>query len=230
MSTRKVRLSLTVHNGHLIVSINGRTALIDTGCPVTLGVGKAFEIADKSTPLHEDFFGITVDSIAEPVGYPLDLVIGMDVLRHFSVRLSIASAQIVLGDKCGEAGETLEVGSWFGAPTVPIVVKGKPVEVIFDTGAPTSYLSASLIKGYEFVEKRTDFYPLKGTFEVDVFKVPVKVGSLEKDLEIAAMEGVMAHMLESNGMPGILGSELLRYTDVTLTMAKDAITLTELAA
>jgi hypothetical protein len=31
-------------------------------------------------------------------------------------------------------------------------------------------------------------------------------------------------------MPGILGTEVLRYTDVTLTMAKDAITLTELAA
>ena len=54
--------------------------------------------------------------------------------------------------------------------------------------------------------------------------------SLEKDLEIAAMEGVMADMLEVNGMPGILGTEVLRYTDVTLTMAKDAITLTELAA
>ena len=39
MSTSKVRLPLTVHDGHLIVSINGRKALIDTGCPVTLGVG-----------------------------------------------------------------------------------------------------------------------------------------------------------------------------------------------
>ena len=171
-----------------------------------------------------------MDSIADPVGYPLDLVIGMDLLRHFSVKFSVASREIVLGDKCGEAGEMLEVGSWFGVPTVPMVVDGLTLEAIFDTGAPTSYLPASLVRGHEFVERRTDFYPLKGTFVVDVFKVPVKVGSLEKHLEIAAMEGVMADMLESNGMPGILGTDVLRYTDITLTMAREAITLTELAA
>ena len=230
MSTRNVRLPLTVHNGHLIVSINGRTALVDTGCPVTLGVGEPLTIGDTTVPLHEDFCGITVESIAEPVGYPLDLVIGMDLLGRFTVTFSMASGEIVLADGCDEVGEALNVGSWFGVPTIPIRVGAREIDVIFDTGAPTSYLSASFLEEGEFVETRTDFYPLKGTFDVDVFRVPAKVGSLDTNLEFAAMNGVMADMLESNGMPGILGTEILRYRDVTLAMARDAITLTEFAA
>ena len=49
-------------------------------------------------------------------------------------------------------------------------------------------------------------------------------------LEIGAMNGVLAEMLEPSGMPGILGTEILRYTDVTLAMARNAITLSGQAA
>jgi hypothetical protein len=223
-ATHELRLPMSVFGGHLIVDVHGRKALVDTGCPVTLGTGAPLEVVGRSFTLHEDFFGITVKSIAESVGYPFDIVIGMDVIGGFDVSFSIARREIVIGTAKSMLGEALPVGNWFGAPTFPIRVNGTMHNVIFDTGAPISYLSERIVRGFEFVETRTDFFPLRGTFETDIYKVLVTIGATEKTLQFGAMNGVLAEMLEPSGMPGILGTEILRNTDVILAMAKEAIT------
>jgi hypothetical protein len=218
-----VHLPLTVHEGHLIIEVGGRKALVDTGCPVTLGRGEALSIGGRHFELHDSFHGITVESVTEPVGYPFEILIGMDVLGEFVSTFSVKRAEVILRVAFEPEGDVLELGTWFGVPTMPITVNDLMHRVIFDTGAPTSYLSARLVQEFEFVGTRLDFFPLKGRFENDIHKVPVTIGSERKSFELAAMKGTLASMLEPSGMPGIIGTDLLRDADVTLSMASRTI-------
>lgn len=223
---RAIRLPLIVHEGHLVVEVEGRRALIDTGCPETLGRGVPLSIGGRSFELHESFHGITVESISEPVGCPFEIVIGMDVLSSYDVTFSFKRAEVVLWTVYEPEGDVVRLGSFFGAPTIPIEVNSEMHKVIFDTGAPVSYLSERFIREFELIENRTDFFPLWGTFETAVRRVPVTIGSTERMLPVGGMNGVLSEMLEPSGMPGILGTEIFKLADVTLSMARNAITLT----
>ena len=222
-SNGAVRLPLTVHEGHLITEVGGRKALVDTGCPVTLGNGEPLSIGGKDFALHDHFHGITVESVSEPVGYPFEILIGMDVLGKFVSTFSLKSGEVILREAFETKGDELELDTWLGVPTMPIAVDGVVHRVIFDTGAPTSYLSERFVEEFEFVGTREDFFPLKGNFENDIHEAPVTVGSKTKSFELAAMKGTLASMLEPSGMPGILGTDLLREADVTLSMANKTI-------
>ena len=109
--------------------------------------------------------------------------------------------------------------------TVPLEVDGETHNVIFNTGAPTSYVSERIVREFEFVETRSDFLPNRGTFGTDIRRVPVTIGATERMLEVGGMNGVLAEMLEPSGMPGILGTEILHLADVTLLMAGKTIAL-----
>ena len=218
-----LRLPISVFEGHLIVDFDGRKALVDTGCPVTLGRGELLSIGGRDFELHDNFHGITVKSVAEPVGYPFEILVGMDVLGEFITSFSLRNAELILNESIESEGEVLDLDIWFGVPTIPIVVGGVLHRVIFDTGAPTSYLSAKYVEEFEFVGTRKDFFPLKGSFESKIYRVPVNVGKKTRFFELAAMKGALASMLEPSDMPGILGTELLSVADVTLSMATQSM-------
>ena len=126
---------------------------------------------------------------------------------------------MIFSDAYEPKGDELGVNTWFGVPTMPVVVDGVTYRVIFDTGAPTSYLSAGLVSEFEYVDTRMDFFPLKGSFENDIYSVPIVIAGKAMSFEMAAMKGTLASMLEPSGMPGIIGTGLLSHADVTLSTA-----------
>jgi hypothetical protein len=170
-----------IHGGHVLAEIGGKTCLIDTGSPVTVGnrspftmLGMRFEVAPKYGP-------VTIEQIAESVGTGLDYLIGLDVLQEFPWDIDLEEGRITIY----EAGLPPEItsgwyemkcGSFLGGPMLEFVLNGKRLQGFLDTGAPTQYAPSDAYLGPP-TGLVDDFFPGIGGFKATHYEVTFEVGN-----------------------------------------------------
>ena len=213
------QLPMVVHEGHLIAELGEHKALLDTGSPGSIGDIGSLEFRGKRFELAPDFMGVTAQALVEQVGYDFDLLVGMDLIGEFGVTFSSRDAAVTFEEVGESGGEGLPLASLLGVPVVSIEIGDENYKAIFDTGAPISYLPKDVIGSYPLVGTRTDFYPTKGTFEVAVRHVPIRIGDESFEMDIGEMDEGLASLVGMIGIRGIIGSSILEFADVTLSMA-----------
>ena len=223
---------------HIIADVDGRPFLVDTGSPLSFGFdtqGHEIRVLEtlnprfRAQPLPGKVVAAIRSAIHSHVCSDIVGVLGMDLLSQFDSHFSLPRGTLTLTRfRRVRGGDfSLPLEPFNGLPVVgPLVIAGRAVRAIWDSGAPTSYLTEPrLLDGYEYECDRNDFHPLSGsdTFRVRVHSVPV---------ELAAQGGLirlrMALLPEGidSGGQHILGSELLNYFELSLCLRDGVVHFT----
>ncbi|MCX7991879.1 MAG: hypothetical protein N2999_07600, partial [Proteobacteria bacterium] len=168
--------------GHIIIDIDGKRALIDTGAPFTFGSGD-FQLCGKSyTPLT-NFMGNTIESICKLSGMNFDILIGNDVLSKQNIRIRWKEGFIDFGDDIDEYDYVQQYNNFMGVIVFPIKISGQDTNAILDTGAFISYISDDLVLDREKSEEIEDFHPLAGRYKTDIYIIPVCLNVRDVELQ-----------------------------------------------
>ena len=231
-------LPLRKINDHIVADVNGRPFLVDTGSPLSFGFDaegdaipalRTLNSRFSAQPLPGEIVGAIHSAIHMHVSDDIVGVLGMDVLARFDSRFSLARGILTLSRSRplhgGDFALPLELFSRI--PLVgPVVIAGRAVRALWDSGAPTGYLTEpSLLDGSQYIADRDDFHPLSSpaAFRVSVHSVPVELAS----------QGGLAHLrmallpecIDSGGQH-ILGCELLDHFDLSLCLRDGVVRFT----
>lgn len=198
--------ALRIVDGHLLVDRDGETHLIDTGIP-----------HDMEAPAI----------VSRMLGQPVNRLIGCATLEHGPITIDWPAG--VLRHERTRDAEAEEIPLRrlaFGLPSVTIRHQGRAQDAVLDTGAPLSYAPPTAVEGLVPVRRCTDFMPMIGTFEVDVYRTTLEVGSIVLDLEVGVLPPLLQMALQLLTPTGwILGSALFRDRVVTLDLANERMYL-----
>lgn len=192
--------------GHLIASVDGLEVLIDTGSPVSFGRGVLTMGRDpKPRRLEADVAGFTIDDILREIRRlpgaeglaRLDALIGRDILGGCDLSINWPEGKL-----------NLRPDTQRGIPSTQAFVDGDRVRVIFDTGAPLSYISPRLARGEPRVGQAEDFYPLEGTYKVDLVEKMMAVGWKSVYLPVAVAPPFVEALM--GGADAIIGTDVLK--------------------
>lgn len=202
---------LTVHEGHVLIEVDGRRYLVDTGSPWSLGRAPVRLAGREFAMQAADLMGHTSEALAEMVGTPFDGLLGTDILGELDFEVSLRDGTLTLSEALLEMPGGLPVESLQGVPLIECVVEGRPVHLFFDTGAPLSYLSEACVQGCAALGEVEDFHPLLGRFRVSTFSVPVSAWGQSMTIRAGQMPMVLEMALTLGGADGILGTEVLQH-------------------
>lgn len=229
---RSGMFELPIHeiHGHIVADVDGRTFLVDTGSPLSFGFDGSGAAIDalkmlsprfRAQPLPGQIMRTISSAIHKHVSQEIVGVMGMDVLSQFDSSFSLHRGTMTLSQfqrlRVGDFALPLELFN--GIPLAgPVVIAGRAVRALWDSGAPTSYLAEpSLLDGAEYMCDRNDFHPLSGTetFRVSVYAVPVELASQGGLVHLPM--ALLPESVDSGGQH-ILGSELLNHFEVSLCL------------
>ena len=202
---------LTQHEGHLLIDVEGRRYLVDTGSPSSIGRAPVRLAGREFAMQTGDLMGNTCESLVEMVGTPFDGLIGTDILGEFDLEISLGEGTLTLSVALLEMAGGLPVESLQGVPIVECQINGQPVRMFFDTGAPLSYLSEACVQGCTALGEVEDFHPLLGRFRVPTFSVPVQAWGQRMNVRAGQMPTLLEMALSLGGADGILGTEVLQH-------------------
>ena len=72
--------NIDLFDGHLIFANNGLKVLVDTGSPFSIGKDPHFEFMGQQYHCNEG-----ISTISEMMGYDIDVLMGMDVLKMMGI-------------------------------------------------------------------------------------------------------------------------------------------------
>jgi Ca-activated chloride channel family protein len=68
-------------NGHLVTIIEGKSVLIDTGVPISIGKMPEFHFINEVHSLSQKYMGVTLKYLEKMVGTSIDILMGTDILK-----------------------------------------------------------------------------------------------------------------------------------------------------
>jgi len=197
------------HGGHVLADIGGKTCLIDTGAPSTVGED-AFVLLGRRFPTEREYFGVTCEGLRGFVGTHIDFLIGTDVLNTFPWKLDWHGGTVTFYRGGHDFnGTVVPVRSVFGSPVVPFTIGGVEYEGVLDTGAPLQFCPRDW-EGGAYVRDQQDFFPIGGAFTAKVYRVGFRFGDREIDGEFGKMPAALGSPLKMLGLGWILGSDVLK--------------------
>jgi hypothetical protein len=202
-------------------------AMIDTGCPVLVGL-TPFEFLGKTYPAVADYFGVTVENLSRHVGFPIDFLVGTDVLREHPWTLDWEKSLVTFHTGPRISAEplpaVLPLGETFGVPTVPFRAAGFEANAILDSGAPLQFCPKRAVAGLAPVREQEDFFPNSiGKFTTPVFRLPVEFAGERFESEFGFLPQELQAGLEFAGIEWILGYDVLRRRPMTFDLSKNRL-------
>ncbi|MDW7730386.1 MAG: hypothetical protein SCJ94_10340 [Bacillota bacterium] len=203
--------SLSVYDRHLILDMNGLKVLLGSGVSTSFGSKPLVLLAQKRL-LASNFIGTDAATISKYIGTRVDCVIGGDILKdlYFNIDLNKEEASFSATPQ-DQRGEVLPVTLVLNVPVVEIDLIGRPVRLFLDTGAKVSYLHSKLFKNYPEANLESDYYPGLEPFDVQTYKVPIKIAAINISVNFGHLPELLEVALLMAGCSGILGHDLFRY-------------------
>ena len=198
--------------GHLIVGLDGRQWLIDTGAPASFGTGGDLPLCGQQYEIPSNYMGFDQSELSGLIHHPVDGLLGADILNELDWILNLGEGTLsVSAAPMQLVGTVVAIASFvMGVPIVEIVAAGETEAVFFDTGAPISYLVNTDLSVYPDCGVQKDFYPGFGEFKKQTHRVPLQVGRLSMELVCGALPDILGMTLGLAGTSGILGNEPMK--------------------
>ncbi|MBN2567905.1 MAG: hypothetical protein JXB42_00595 [Deltaproteobacteria bacterium] len=168
-------------NGHIVMQVDDRFLLLDTGAPTSLGEDSV-SIGDRSYTVEDNYLGITADYLTREIGSRIDGLIGADVIADFTMTIDPLRKEIVFGCSAVDFPVSIPVDNFMGIPIMDVSVNGSHIRAFFDTGAHLSYINPEFFDGIAPAGQMEDFYPGVGRFTTDTFKLETLIGGEELNL------------------------------------------------
>ena len=219
-------MPLDILTGHPFITLDGRRWLFDTGSPVSFGSSAHLTIGEHTAAIAPNYFGCTAETITRYTGIECAGLLGGDVINRFDWILNVRAGRIsYTSDAPEHVGERHQLYDVLGIPLIDARVRGQPRRMIFDTGAQYAYAEEDMLDGLPIIGRQTDFLPGMGTFEIDLRRVPVQIGSVALTLECGSLPGMFAMALMLTGAAGIVGSAALHQATIAYAPRRGALFL-----
>ncbi len=222
--SRMANYLFQLHHGHIIVNVEGRPYLLDSGAPFSVGY-EAMHIGGQCFPVEFSYMGVTASYLSEHIGVPIEGMIGADVLREFNVSVFTAERMVQFHHQPPSGDIVLPVHERGELPVINIKVNGRVRRMFFDTGAPICYLLPDALLGTVPEGRHEDFYPLLGNFLTPIYSLPVELGGHRRQFRFGEVPEELRAMLQSADVAGMIGTELLRHFGMSLSLSEKVMRL-----
>lgn len=218
---------LFVFDGHLLFEYDGLTVLIDSGSPVTISALDRINFMGTTFWCKELFMDNNIQDIGRWMGHDVDIMMGLDVLSHFSILVDIQEAKITFSNEpLSQDGVKLLMEQCNGFFTVNLTIKETPVKMIFDTGAKISYINSDFTQNLEPICERDDFSPLiNARYKTPIYQFNAEAGGKQFNAEFGNLPAQLASLLGQYGVDGFIGHDLFKAFKVAIDFENSEITL-----
>jgi len=200
---------------HVVIDVDGRKVLIDTGSPVSIGKLTSWTFLGRPVNLLEELHGFNLDYLSQQVGMPLDVLMGMDVLKDYNLLIDDQVGTVIFspdGFMMPYITRLPLTEYLMKVPAVEVEVEGHQMKLVLDTGARFSFLPNNFIIDREEKGKEHDFYPGIGEFDTPIYSVPMRLNGEMFLLTCGILPPTLEMALQATGVNGLLGMDLLdRY-------------------
>lgn len=149
-------------------------------------------------------------------------VLGGDILGNHETEFDLPAGRVAMRRELGTPLPGLGTPIIMTDMNLPVVLADvenkRIIPMVFDTGFRYSYLEAITVND-ERVGHGTDYHPLFGRIEVELFRKKVKMGSLDCTLSFAVNPEV-TRWFKKAGASGLLGWEILKHGKVAYLPAR----------
>ena len=200
-------------DGHLLISDNGNTILVDTGSPLTVHQEDTLCFLGREFPVHTSIMGDGIGSLCRLSGIEFTTLLGMDILSQYRVVFDYENRQITFltDEESGLEGTTLPlVNVMGGVKAVTMQINGQQLKVAIDTGAPLSYVDTMVTDGLELVGEKEDFHPMAGRYTTPVFQLEAVLGGKRFTGSYGNLPAMMGMSLQLMGLDGVVGYDFFR--------------------
>lgn len=212
----KTEYPISIVRGHILVRDgHDSTLLIDTGSPLSFHRDGLISLGGESFSVPTSLMGVDSAYITDKVGERVDALVGMDIIGRGGLLVDVPGGRVVFGCPT-ERMTRLPSRLGMGYMSVEMELRGRSVNVIIDTGAPTSYVSESLTEGLPFVGTVEDFNPFVpgDVFESPVFEFPAAFAGKGFTMRAGHLPAMMGSVLRLLGVDGVIGMELLQRQSI----------------
>jgi hypothetical protein len=159
---------LRLEQQHLLADLPGGAAIVDTGSPMSLAWPDLPMPFPEMTagPIAREVLGCIRQNLGMGIGY----LIGCDVLGRDQLVLDLVHGDIRAGE-WRRPERTFALNTMHGLPAIEVSHGDEACEAILDSGAQYSYVPAAVVAGAAPIATATDFHPLVGGFEVQLYEV-----------------------------------------------------------
>jgi len=215
-------VNLQIIRDHLLLCLGDRLALIDTGAPMDIGRGRATELLGaRWCPPSER--AAVLDQAQDFIGAPIEWLLGAPVLERCRLLLdwSAGRAHMSLEPVAVPGATRVPVGFEQRIPRIDIEAAGRTVRAVLDSGAMLSYVPRAATRGAAH-RRAVDFHPMAGSYETEVWRVPISIAGRPIELEAGVLPPALAPLAEAAG-GWIIGSDFFRARTVVLDYPDSAV-------
>ena len=201
-------------NGHIVID-NEQELLVDTGSPLSFHPTGKIELCGETISVPSSLANVTASYLESKVGQGVQGIVGCDIISKLptSFNLHQHEPEFIFMDDDADYPLRIDGFSLFGLYGMYVFIDGIRRKMIFDTGAPYSYLNSELAGNKQPIRKARDFSPLfSADFDIDI--VSAQTSIFENDKSFVFEYGVSPKIdvaLQMLNVDGIIGNELLRH-------------------
>lgn len=225
-------ISITKEQGHILIPIGGKRAVLDTGSPGSMALEPfTFLGVQHNTPTN--IMGVTPQTMSEVAGFNLDILIGCDILSRHTLRLRYQEGCLDIGEDIPDGTICSALQTFHGLPVFPLRLRDEPAKAFLDTGAQLSYIDPARVSEQAPAGQREDFYPYVGRFTTDTYTVSSFLDNTSVDIEYGIMPDALTQLLgavlQLAKASAVVGTQLLHYYDCTISWPRKTISWTRVA-
>ncbi len=219
-------LPIQKKRNHLLVAIDERTAIIDTGSPTSMSAEPFDFLGDRHSP-PSDLMGIRPDKMSKLAGFPIDILIGCDILSSHTVRFRWNDNAMDAGNDIEDGSLSSDMDALEGIPVFPLILQDRSVKAFFDTGAHLSYINPDLVQGQTSSGQSNDFHPINGQFVTSTYRVQTALDETPLDIDYGilpdALQRTFGMMMRGKRIEAIIGTQILEHFDCTISWSRKKI-------
>lgn len=217
---------INLYDRHLIINESGKDVLVDTGSPVTLSRESDFLFMENYRYVATNVGGQTVEDLGQLMGYPFDVLLGMDIMYNLSVLVDYKQKQVVFSDEefiHDGFSELIMNRDAPGAISVPLTVKDRLMNFALDTGAKISYVDDKCTSLETPIEECEDFNPLAGHYTTPIYDMYAMIGDTSFPVKFGSLPRNLSTLLKMMGMDGVIGYDLFAAFIVIMDFKRNVL-------
>ncbi|MEM0952784.1 MAG: hypothetical protein AAGI24_01480 [Pseudomonadota bacterium] len=222
--TRMANYLFQNHRGSILVNVEGSVFLLDTGTPFSVA-DNPIPIAGVTFPAETCYLGIDGVTLSEQLNTPVDGLIGTDILRHFNLAVYAGEGMVQFSQLPASGEIVVPIAECAGMPVVALRVGGRVCRMFLDTGSGLSLLLPELLSGTESVGNTNAWYPLVGNYRTPFYRLETIFGDRNQSMLFGVAPEVLRPVMETANVHGMLGTELLKFYGLNLSLRDRVIRL-----
>jgi len=221
-----------LENGHILLELDGRDWIMDTGSPRTFGRGPVVlpwgsHAVPATIPTYPH---LDAAYLSRTIGIEVDGILGTDLMQAWNWQIDLEHDVVVAArEPFPEWGSLMKIAHLADYSVMEFEVAGQRQKMIWDTGAQVGYTS-NLPADARFEGRVRDFHPTIPTpFEVEVHQVTGALADQRLSTRLAPWPSELEDMrraLANCDISGILGVDLAEHRVLSWNPRRGELMLT----